>query len=149
LWRSSMTSLEGVGVVKLSVLVVDDNRGVRDGLAKALAVEGFQVRTADDGLSAFTEAQKHEFDAIVLDIMMPVIDGMHLYDALVAEQPAAADRVLFVSAWFDDPDVERFLRRTGRPVVAKPFDIHDIVRRVRLLAAPRAAGSAVSRRLPA
>jgi two-component system response regulator MprA len=129
--------------VKLSVLVVDDNQGVRDGLAKALAVEGFRVCTADNGLVAFTEARKQAFDAIVLDIMMPVIDGMHLYEALVAENPAAANRVLFVSAWFDDPDVERFLRRTGRPVVAKPFDIHDIVRRVRLLASPRAVRAPV------
>jgi two-component system response regulator MprA len=135
--------------VKLSVLVVDDNRGVRDGLAKALAVEGFQVRTADNGLAAFAEAQNQAFDAIVLDIMMPVIDGMHLYEALVAEDPAAASRVLFVSAWFDDPDVERFLRRTGRPVVAKPFDIHDIVRRVRLVAAPRVARAPVPPPQPA
>lgn len=135
--------------MKPSVLVVDDNQGVRDGLAKALAVDGFQVRTADNGLVAFSEARKQSFDAIVLDIMMPVIDGMHLYEALVAEDPAAANRVLFVSAWFDDPDVERFLRRTGRPVVAKPFDIHDIIRRVRLLATSAAAGSTVRPRQPA
>lgn len=118
-----------------SVLLVDDNRGLRDALAKVLAMEGFQVRTAENGLTAIAETRKQPFDAIVVEIMLPVIDGMRFYEALEAEDPNAARRVLFVSAWYDDPDVERFLRRTGRSVLAKPFDIHELVQSVRTLAA--------------
>lgn len=129
--------------MKPSVLVVDDNRGWREGLARALVLEGFQVRTADNGLSGFAETRKHPFDAIVLDIMMPVVDGMYLYEALEAEDPRAAGRVLFVSGWFNDPDVERFLHRTGRPVLHKPLDLHEAVRRIRILAAREAAASPV------
>ncbi len=121
-----------------SVLVVDDNRGVRDGLAKALSLEGFRVSTAENGLAAFAETEKQPFDAIVLDIMMPVLDGMQLYETLAAEDPKAAKRIMFVSAWFDDPDVQRFLDRTGQPVLGKPFDIHELVRLIRTLAAPEA-----------
>ncbi len=118
-----------------SVLLVDDNRVLRDALAKVLAIEGFQVSTAENGLTAIAETRKQAFDAIVVEIMLPVIDGMCFYDALEGEDANAARRVLFVSAWYDDPDVERFLRRTGRSVLAKPFDIHELVRGVRTLAA--------------
>lgn len=123
------------------VLVVDDNRGVREGLAKVLTLEGFQVTTAENGVAAFAEAQARPFDAIVLDIMMPVLDGMRLYEALATELPEAATRILFVSAWFDDPDVQRFLDRTGQPVLGKPFDIHELVRLIKTLAATEATAT--------
>ncbi len=126
------------------VLVVDDNRGVREGLAKVLALEGFQVTTAENGVAAFAEAQARPFDAIVLDIMMPVLDGVRLYEVLAAELPEAAKRIVFVSAWFDDPEVRRFLARTGRLVLAKPFDIHELVRLIRTTAPPEATPAEVS-----
>lgn len=118
------------------VLVVDDNPGVREGLAKALRVEGFQVVTAENGVAGFAQAEAQSFDAILVDVMMPVLDGMRLYEALALARPQETKKIVFMSAWFDDPEVQRFLDRTGQPVIAKPFEIEGMVRLLRAFATP-------------
>jgi CheY-like chemotaxis protein len=117
------------------VLLVEDNHQVREGLARVLSRAGFNVTTAENGLEALARLEGRQFEAVVSDIMMPVMDGMRLYQVLEVRYPEAARRLLFVSAWFDDPEVQAFLRRSGRPVLQKPFEIEDLIRRVRELAA--------------
>lgn len=118
-----------------NVLLVEDNHQVREGLARVLSRAGFNVTTAENGLEALARLEGRQFEAVVSDIMMPVMDGMRLYQVLEVRYPEAARRLLFVSAWFDDPEVQAFLRRSGRPVLQKPFEIEDLIRRVRELAA--------------
>ena len=91
----------------MDVLVVDDNRIVRNGLAKLLQSEGYQVAMAEHGLAALLKIQEHPYGVIVCDIMMPVMDGMTLYERLDAEYPAEARRVLFMTAWPDEPQVKQ------------------------------------------
>jgi two-component system NtrC family sensor kinase len=118
------------------VLLVDDNHEVREGLARVLRRSGFAVATAENGLEALEKlAESPSYRVVICDIMMPVMDGMHLYQQLEARHPQIAERVVFVSAWFDDPEVQAFLARTGRPVLAKPFEIPDLVRKVKEIAA--------------
>lgn len=118
-----------------AVLLVEDNPQVREGLARVLGRAGFAVTTAENGLEALARLEGRQFQAIVSDIMMPVMDGMRFYQLLEVRYPEAARRLLFVSAWFDDPVVEGFLRRTGRPILQKPFDMQDLIRTVREVAA--------------
>ncbi|GIW51232.1 MAG: hypothetical protein KatS3mg081_0587 [Gemmatimonadales bacterium] len=118
----------------MKVLVVDDNAEVRNGLAKVLRRAGFDVYTAGHGLEALAELERRSFDAIVSDIMMPVMDGMRFHETIIQRYPDMARRVLFISAWFDDPKVKSFLDSTGCPVLSKPFDISDFVTRVKQLA---------------
>ncbi len=118
-----------------SVLLVEDNQQVREGLARVLSRAGFSVTTAENGLEALARLEGGRYGAVVSDIMMPVMDGMRLYQLLEVRHPEAARRLVFVSAWFDDPEVQAFLRRSGRPVLQKPFDIGDLIRMVRELAA--------------
>ncbi len=118
-----------------SVLLVEDNQQVREGLARVLSRAGFSVTTAENGLEALARLEGRRYGAVVSDIMMPVMDGMRLYQLLEVRHPEAARRLVFVSAWFDDPEVQAFLRRSGRPVLQKPFDIEDLIRTVRELVA--------------
>lgn len=115
----------------MSVLIVEDNPEVRHGLTRILTRSGFEVDHAENGLVALARIQQRAYDAVVCDIMMPVMDGIRLYELLAHQYPEVARRVLFVSAWFDDPNVSGFLERTSRPVLRKPFDIEEFVRLVR------------------
>lgn len=117
------------------ILLVDDNHEVREGLAKVLRRSGFTVATAENGLEALAQLEGREFRAVICDIMMPVMDGIRLYQLLEARHPQVTKRVMFVSAWFDDPEVQAFLSRTGRPVLRKPFEIPEFIRAVQEVAA--------------
>jgi two-component system NtrC family sensor kinase len=121
--------------LSLSVLLVDDNHEVREGLARVLRSSGYSVATAENGLEALAALEGNNYRAIVCDIMMPVMDGIRLYQLIQARHPDATKHVLFVSAWFDDPEVQSFLTQTGRPVLQKPFDISDFLKAVQEVAA--------------
>jgi two-component system NtrC family sensor kinase len=119
----------------LGVLLVDDNHEVREGLARVLRSSGYSVATAENGLEALAALEENRYRAVICDIMMPVMDGIRLYQLIQARHPDVTQRVLFVSAWFDDPEVQSFLTRTGRPVLQKPFDISDFLKAVGEVAA--------------
>jgi CheY-like chemotaxis protein len=109
------------------VLVVDDNDSVRRGLMKVLARAGFEVRGAADGVDALAEVNHSDFSAITCDMMMPRLDGMGFYRRLKESHPNLAVRVLFVTAWGDEPIVAEFAHEHGRPVLQKPFEAEDFV----------------------
>jgi two-component system NtrC family sensor kinase len=118
-----------------TVLLVEDNPEVREGLARVLRRSGYDVATAENGLDALAKLEGGEFGAVICDIMMPVMDGIRLYQVLEVRHPQMAKHVMFVSAWFDDPDVQAFLARTGRPILRKPFEMSDFLRAVEEVAA--------------
>ena len=60
----------------MRILVVDDERAVRDALERALRLEGYEVATAADGQEALVSLARRSVDAIVLDVLMPVLDGL-------------------------------------------------------------------------
>ncbi|MEV7028464.1 response regulator, partial [Kitasatospora sp. NPDC093558] len=71
------------------VLVVDDDPEVRAAVEDGLAIEGYQVRGAADGLAALTEVASWQPDAMVLDLLMPVLDGL----AVCRRLRALGDRI--------------------------------------------------------
>lgn len=120
----------------IDVLLADDDLRVRDGLAKVLRRYGFRVETAENGVAAFVEIQQKTFDAIVSDIKMPFMDGMRLYERVATDYPETAERVVFITGYADDLEVQEFLDATGQPVLRKPFDVVDLVRAVRAVTHP-------------
>jgi CheY-like chemotaxis protein len=119
----------------VDILLVDDNHEVREGLARVLRRSGYSVDTAENGLEALADIEEGKFRAVICDIMMPVMDGISLYQVLERRHPGVAQRVMFVSAWFDDPQVQAFLEKAGRPILQKPFEIQDFLRTVEKIAA--------------
>ena len=119
----------------IAVLLVDDNRDVREGLARVLRRSGYSVDTAENGLEALADVEERQFRVVISDIMMPVMDGVRFYEILERRHPLVARRVIFVSAWSDDPEVQAFLRAAGRPLLQKPFEIQDLLRAVAGVAA--------------
>src|SRR3989304_5859139 len=111
----------------MEVLLVDDDAALRMAGGRALGLAGFEVTAVDNGLAALAAIQTRSFAVVVTDIRMDFLDGIRLYQELEAEFPELQERVVFVSAWSGDPDVDAFVHRTGRPLLKKPFELVDLL----------------------
>jgi two-component system response regulator MprA len=119
-----------VGVVN-RVLVVDDDRAVRESLARALELEGYDVVTVADGVEALTRARRDTFSALVVDVMMPYVDGVGVCRVL----RAGGDRtpVLMLTARAGTPDRITGLDAGADDYLPKPFEIPELLARLRAL----------------
>ncbi len=118
----------------MEVLVVDDDDAVREAVVKALTRAGYEVTAAENGLAALAAIRMHSFAAIVADVKMEFFDGIQLYRELEAEYPHLRDRLFFISGVAEAPGVRGPLRRSGRTVLRKPFELNDLLARVREVA---------------
>ncbi|MER7474812.1 response regulator transcription factor [Micromonospora sp. NPDC000018] len=127
------------------VLVVDDEATLADLLSMALRYEGWQVRTAGDGMSALSAARQFRPDAVVLDVMLPDLDGFQVLRRLREHAPTVP--VLFLTA--RDAVEERIAGLTvgGDDYVTKPFSLEEVIARLRALL--RRSGFAVAARTDA
>jgi two-component system OmpR family response regulator len=123
------------------VLVVDDESTLSDLLSMALRYEGWDVRTAADGLGAVRTARDFKPDAVVLDIMLPDLDGLEVLRRLRAEAPEVP--VLFLTAKDAVEDRVAGLTAGGDDYVTKPFSLEELVARLRGLL--RRAGMAAAK----
>ena len=113
------------------VLVADDDRAIRESLERALALEGYDVVTVVDGVEALTRVRRDGFDALVLDVMMPGVDGLAVCRVLRAE----GDRtpVLMLTARVETPDRVAGLDAGADDYLPKPFDLDELLARLRAL----------------
>ncbi len=112
------------------VLVVEDDSSIRRLVRMVLEREGYRVDVAADGVEAVLKLGLAEYDVIVLDLMMPNLDGFSFMDTITEADPDRLRRIIVTSA--ASPAVIRE-RLTGRPfhMLPKPFDIQELAARVR------------------
>ena len=115
------------------VLVVDDERDVVDLLRTILEVEGFAVEVETDGRAALSRVLGNPPDLIVLDLMMPDLDGFELLKLLRLEPRAAGVPVLIVSARTAHQDQIESLQLGADAYICKPFSPKELVRQVQQL----------------
>ena len=113
------------------LLVVDDEPNIRDLLASSLRFAGFDVSTAEDGSSAFHEAQAVRPDLIVLDVMLPDMDGFTVTRRL--RDAGLTTPVLFLTARDDMRDKIQGLTVGGDDYVTKPFGLEEVIARIRAI----------------
>jgi two-component system response regulator MprA len=115
------------------ILVVDDTPALRMLLVDALLDAGFDARSAENGLAALTLTESWQPDAIILDIMMPIMDGPTFLRAR-RERPALASvPVLVLTA---QPTHDRLLQGLDATVILrKPYDLDELLDAVRALVA--------------
>ena len=111
------------------VLVVDDEPTLAELLSMALRYEGWDVRSAGDGLSAVRTAREFRPDAVVVDMMLPDIDGLEVLRRLRGETPDVP--VLFLTAKDSVEDRIAGLTAGGDDYVTKPFSLEEVVARLR------------------
>lgn len=110
------------------ILVVDDDEGVTTTFARMLRLEGFDVRTALNGEMGLLEASKSRPDAIILDLRMPLLDGLRFLRRLRADREQREVRVAIVTGdYFLDDDIAAELRQLGAEVKFKPLWLDDLV----------------------
>lgn len=102
-------------LVGMDVLIIDDDRAVREALAKGLRQAGFEVTTVENGLAALAAIRMQSFVAIACDVKMGFLDGVRLYHELEDEYPELTERFFFISGVADDPGIGVAVRQTGRP----------------------------------
>jgi CheY-like chemotaxis protein len=108
------------------VLVIDDEADVRWLLRVSLESVGHEVLLAEDGLRGVAMAQRQRPDAIVLDLMMPVMDGYGVLDALGRDRRTSHVPVLVLTAKALPEEEERCVEAGARRFLTKPFDPHDL-----------------------
>lgn len=115
----------------VQILVVDDNAAVRDSLRRSLTFEGYEVRTAQDGLEALDAVAEHVPDAIVLDLQMPRLDGLETCQRLRARGDDVA--VLMLTARDATRDRVTGLDVGADDYLPKPFALEELLARLRAL----------------
>ena len=113
------------------VLVVDDESNITDLVATALRYEGYDVQVAATGRDALKKATDFRPDLIVLDVMLPDIDGFAVAERLSADGRPVP--VLFLTARDATEDKVRGLTIGGDDYVTKPFSLEELVARVRVV----------------
>jgi two-component system OmpR family response regulator len=111
------------------LLVVDDEPNILELLATSLRFAGFEVVTATDGRDALAEARRYRPDLVVLDVMMPDMDGFTVVRRMRGEGSTAP--VLFLTARDATEDKVTGLTVGGDDYVTKPFSLEEIVARIR------------------
>lgn len=104
----------------LRILVVDDDMYAREALGGLLAEEGYDVRGAHDGVSAFAQLAAFRPDVVITDVRMPRMDGLALVDAINA-LPGRPPRIIFVSASEGDE------ARRHQPFLPKPIVFDELL----------------------
>ncbi len=113
------------------ILVVDDDRAIRESLARVLELEGYEVRTATDGALALELIAGESPDAVLLDVMMPNIDGLMVCRVLRAERNRVP--ILMLTARTETSQRVAGLDAGADDYLPKPFDLGELLARLRAL----------------
>ena len=112
------------------ILVVDDNEMNRDMLSRRLGRRGFEVATAAGGQEALEAVEQQPFDLILLDIMMPGIDGMEVLQRVRETRSASELPIIMATAKTESEDIVEALKLGANDYVTKPLDFPVVLARV-------------------
>ncbi|ANB07787.1 two-component system response regulator [Streptomyces ambofaciens] len=114
-----------------TVLLAEDDRAIRHALERALTLEGYRVTAVADGVEALAQAHRARPDVLVLDVMMPGVDGLQVCRELRAEGDPTP--ILMLTALVETADRIAGLDAGADDYVVKPFDVEEVFARLRAL----------------
>jgi DNA-binding response OmpR family regulator len=118
-----------------NVLIVDDDPVIRRMLQLSFESEGFKVTTANDGVEGLDAMRSNRPDVVVLDIMMPRLDGMKVMREVVSDDDLRGTPVVLLSAKATSLDIELGLKAGAADYVTKPVDPIELVDRIKTILA--------------
>lgn len=118
---------------KSKILIIEDERSLSEILSYNLANEGFEVLTASDGIDGLRRAQNALPDLIVLDLMLPGIDGLQICRQLRSDPKTQGIRILMLTAKAEEVDEIVGFNMGADDYVAKPFKIKPLISRIKAL----------------
>ncbi|HEX4418584.1 MAG TPA: response regulator transcription factor [Kofleriaceae bacterium] len=125
----------------MRILVVEDEASLRDGIVDLLTGDGHQLVAAGDGVAGVEAGLRESFDLVVLDLMLPRLDGMEVCRRLRAARPGLP--ILMLTARGSEDDKVRGLMEGADDYVTKPFSARELLARVRALGRRAPAGESL------
>ena len=125
----------------MKVLVVEDEASLRDGIVDLLTGDGHTVVAAGDGVTGLEAGLRDPFELVVLDLMLPRMDGMEVCRRLRAARPGTP--ILMLTARGSEDDKVRGLVEGADDYVTKPFSARELLARVRVLGRRAPAGESL------
>jgi len=120
------------------ILVIEDDPGALRLAQYVLQYEGYEVLTATNGLAGLKKARSEQLDLVILDVMLPGVDGFEICHRLRAEPQTAQLPILMLSAKAQAVDLAMGLKVGADDYLSKPTDAAVIIRRVKKLLAGKA-----------
>ena len=115
------------------VLIIDDEPLLRDALTRLLGGD-HEITTASSGAEGLAKLTDGPFDAIVCDVMMPGMNGQEVHRRIAAVHPGLERRIVFITGGTFSPELDEFLATTPNRLLAKPFQLDDVIAAVELVA---------------
>ncbi len=109
------------------LLVIDDEVSVLEVVRRALQRQGCAVDTASNGTAGLAQISETSYDLILCDIRMPGMSGPDFYRQVAAREPQLAKRIIFTSGDTLSKTSRRFLEESNAPLLAKPFELDDLI----------------------
>lgn len=116
-----------------SLLIVDDDDVFARAVRRWAEKEGARATVARHGREALDRLRGEEYDALVVDLRMPEMDGYELHLRLAVEQPDLLRRAVFVTGDLANPEATDFFTRSGCACLEKPFELDDLGRALQRL----------------
>lgn len=117
--------------MSVQVLLAEDDRAVRDALVRALGLEGYAVRAVSNGAQALDALREQPADLVLLDVSMPIVDGLTVCRVLRSERNRVP--ILMLTARTETSDRVAGLDAGADDYLAKPFDLDELLARMRAL----------------
>ncbi|MEO0096949.1 MAG: response regulator [candidate division WOR-3 bacterium] len=112
----------------MKILLVDDNFELGFTLKELLELKGFQVEYVEDGFAALDKFKENNFDLVIMDIVMPGIDGIEIFKKM--KEIKKDIKAIFVSAFIEDKRKEELKKMGIKYFVEKPYDFSKIVSKI-------------------
>ena len=113
---------------KISILLVEDEENLQEALKLNLELEGYEVTCANDGLEALKAVQQEHFDLMILDVMLPELDGISVCESIRLQNNEIP--ILILSAKNSSADRVLGLKKGADDYLTKPFNLEELLLRV-------------------
>ena len=117
-------------LIGAKILIVDDDLGIRQLLSRLLVEEGYHVETVDNAGYALQKIEQERYNLILVDIKMPEMSGIELYQRIRKIARSLAKRVVFITGDVMAADTESFLSRSKALYINKPFDTKQLKKEI-------------------
>lgn len=111
--------------MKGSLLIIDDEKSLRSVLKVLLETEGFRIEEAKSGLEGLEKVQKTEYDAIILDLRLPDIDGIDVLERVMEKSPST--KVILLTAYGSIKNAVEAIKRGAYDYLTKPFEPEEVI----------------------
>jgi CheY-like chemotaxis protein len=116
----------GATLPKCKILVLDDEKSIAEMLCEMLNILGHEPTLCTASPQAVELIQSQEFDLVLSDYRMPIMNGQEFYNAVKASKPALAQRIIFLTGDVMNQETQSFLDSIGNPHLSKPFQLTHV-----------------------